>query len=84
MGDKRKKSSMDEWKRYAELLDELDNIKFKLLDAIAGDVPKTVHSPGWDKIDEGETKLRSDLEDRMFQEHPDKASIDIFYGGKNE
>lgn len=82
MSDFQKESSFDDFERYAQLLDQIEELHFQLMTMLSGDVPKSVYLDGWAKMNDGETKLRSDLEDRLFQEHPEKADIDVFYGEK--
>jgi len=84
MTGERKISTMAEFHEYAAYLDRIEELKMELLDAMSGDVPKSVSRPGWEKMDAGETKLRSDLEDRMFTEHPRNASTKVFYGGDTD
>jgi hypothetical protein len=75
-----KTSSMEEFKEYARLLNEIQALNSELLDKMAGDVPKKVYSNGFEKLSDGESQLKSDLEDRMAEEHPDEWSVDVFYG----
>jgi len=75
-----KTSSMGQYREYAELLNTIEQAKHDLLVAMAGDVPKTVYRDGYDKISDGESRLRSDLENRMAKEHPDDFNLEVFYG----
>ena len=53
---------------------------FKLLDMLGGHIPKGVYRKGVDKIDAGTMQLPSDLENRMYKEHPDIDPTYMFYG----
>lgn len=80
MPNHQKSGSVDEWKRYAELLDQIEELHFELMNEMSGNVPETVSEQGWEKMHEGQTKLKSDLEDRFAEEHPDEFDTHVFYG----
>lgn len=78
-----KETDMDQWHEIAAAMQQLQDAQTDLLDAMArnGDVPKGVYNDHYERLSDAQSKLKSDLEDRMFNEHPDEAEIDIFYGG---
>ena len=82
MSRKQKTTDIEQWEEIAEAINELEEAKSKLLTAMAqrGDVPKSVYRDHYDRLNDAESKLKSDLEDRMFEEHGDKVDTKVFYG----
>ena len=72
--------NMDQWNEIADTVNELEQLQTELLEQMSGNVPKSVYIDSFEKIQSGTTTLKSDLEDRMFQEHPNEADVTIFYG----
>jgi len=81
MSDRLQSTEFEQWEEIAEAMDELQDAQKRLLDEIAqnGNVPKTVYSSVYSDLSEAQSQLKSDLEDRMFKEHPDRAEINVFY-----
>lgn len=69
-------------KRWELIADQTRRVQAELsaLHTLLSTVPKTVHRSGFGKTDDGLTKLKSDLEDRMAAEHPDTWDTHTFYG----
>ncbi|KXA92555.1 hypothetical protein AKJ66_03970 [candidate division MSBL1 archaeon SCGC-AAA259E22] len=47
-------------------------------------VPKFVYNDKYHNVSKHLREMKSDLEDRMFEEHPDKADENVFYGVSKE
>lgn len=76
-------TDMDDWEEIGEQAQQAREELFNLFDLIAedGNVPKTAWLDAFEKADDGLSALKSDLEDRMAEEHPDEFDTDVFYGG---
>jgi len=72
-------TDMQQWKKIAEAMNKLEEAQWEAFRALAGDVPKTVWQDQFSQISDAEGKLKSDLEDRMFKEHPDDSDVYTFY-----
>lgn len=75
-----KKTSIEDWKKIAkqgklvqEELHHLDRL-------LSGNVPKTVYRARFHRIDLSIADLRSTLEDRFSEEHPDDFDSGMFFG----
>jgi phage-related minor tail protein len=81
-----RKTDMEQWAEIAQAVKELQEARSNLLEELThdGNVPKTVYNTQFDRVGDGASKLKSDLEDRMFKEHPDEATTDVFYGGDGD
>lgn len=81
MSDRLQSTEFEQWEEIAEAMDELQEAQKRLLDEIAqnGNVPKTVYRSVYSDLSEAQSQLKSNLDDRMFKEHPDRAEIDVFY-----
>lgn len=73
---------MTDMKRWELIADQMRRTQAELMALLTllNSVPKTVHRDGFSKADDGLTQLKSDLEDRMAEEHPDTWDTDVFYG----
>lgn len=82
MTQKKKTTDFEQWKEIADAINELQEAQSNLLSAMAhnGNVPKSVYMDQYDRMSDAEAQLKSDLEDRMFEEHTDKADTKVFYG----
>ncbi|SEQ03097.1 hypothetical protein [Natrinema salaciae] len=80
------RTDMVEWEKIAEAIHQLQDARSNLLRTLTGEgnVPKSVYRTQYERVEDSTSKLKSDLEDRMFEEHPDEASIDVFYGSSDE
>ncbi|EMA45495.1 hypothetical protein C449_07740 [Halococcus saccharolyticus DSM 5350] len=76
-------TDMDDWEEIGEQAQKAREELFKLHELLGGGdaVPKTVWRDAFEKADGGLSALKSDLEDRMVEEHPDEFDTDVFYGG---
>lgn len=72
-------TDMKQWELIADQV-RRTRAELMALHTLLSTVPKTVQRGGFDKTDAGLTKLKSDLEDRMAEEHPDTWDTDVFYG----
>jgi hypothetical protein len=84
MGQKQKTSELEDWARYAKILEDIERLQLKLMKEMSGNVPESVYQTGWEKMSQGENKLKSDLEIRYANEHPGDWSTHMFYGDHNE
>lgn len=75
-------TDMEQWREIADAMQTLQDAQTDLLDELArgGDVPKGTYRDHYEQLSDAQSKLKSDLEDRLFEEHPDDATIGIFYG----
>lgn len=73
-------TEMEQWREIAEAMNRLEEAKLEAFRALAGDIPKSVWEDQYQRMSDAETKLKSDLEDRMFKEQHDEADTHIFYG----
>ncbi len=69
---------MENWKEIAKKIKkvqrELHDLSLKL-----ETVPKDIYKDEYHQVSERLEELKSNLEDRMFEEFPEKAEEDIFY-----
>ena len=81
---KMQKTDMEDWEEIGEQAQKAREELFKLHELLGGGsvVPKTVWREAFTKADDGMSALKSDLEDRMAEEHPDEFDTDVFYGGE--
>lgn len=75
-------TDMDQWKRIAATIDEFQAARSDLFIELAheSNIPKTEYMAAYQKLETATDTLKSDLENRLFEEHPDEASTDLFYG----
>ncbi|NUC75039.1 hypothetical protein HTZ84_22500 [Haloterrigena sp. SYSU A558-1] len=80
------RTDMGQWEDIAAAINDLEAARRDLLDELTknGNVPKTAYGDQYRRIGDATTKLKSDLENRMFDEHSDDASTDVFYGSDGE
>ena len=72
---------------YRDISIQISKVRYeisKLWDMLGGHTPKGIFIKNIYKSSKGIDQLNSDLEDRMFIEHPDEASTYMFYGDQNE
>ena len=83
MSDNLQTTDFENWEEIADAMRDVQEAHSELLSAMAhrGDVPKSVYVDLYDDLSDTQSQLKSDLEDRMFEEHPDKADTAVFYGG---
>ncbi len=82
-GVKIEKTDFEKWKKIAE---KVKNVRRELheLSQELDSVPKSVYSEKYHQISKHLRQIKSDLEDRMFKEHPKQADENIFYGDSKE
>lgn len=76
-------TDMEKWKKIADEIRKVRKEMIKANDELKT-IPKTVYNEDFNKALEGWNQMISNLEDRMFKEHPDKANTNIFYGKRND
>ena len=81
MSDRLQSTEFEQWEEIAEAMDELQDAQKRLLDEMTqnGNVPRRVYQSVYYDLSEAQSQLKSDLDDRMFKEHPDRAERDVFY-----
>jgi hypothetical protein len=75
-----KETDYEDWIEIAEQTARVEEELRELARMMSGSVPKSVHHQQWDRADDAMTKLKSDLENRFAEEHPDDWSTHDFYG----
>lgn len=68
--------SMEEWEEVADIIDVLDR-SYTYLFSGDHNLPKNAFNDF--TLQKAIKTLRSDLEEQMFDEHPEKSATDIFY-----
>ena len=77
-----RKRTIEEWEKIGNKVKDVENQVHALL-PVLNSIPKTVWNKDFFRIDHGFTSLKSNLEDRMFEECPneDKQRLFmVFYG----
>lgn len=74
-------TDMEQWEEIGKQAQKAREELFALHELLSGSVPKTAWRDGFETADDGLTALKSDLENRMGEEHPDDFDTDVFYGG---
>lgn len=70
-------NSLEEWKEVAEIIESLKD-SYNYLFCGDHNLPKSAFNDF--ALEKAISKMRSDLEEQMFDEHPEKAEISVFYG----
>jgi len=83
------KKQTTEYEQWLEIAAQVNAVQAEMRELLNqlntdGDVPKTVYGPQNRRANDALSQLKSDLENRMFEEHPEKASTDDFYGRDSE
>lgn len=68
--------SMKEWEEVAEIVEVLEQ-SYEYLFSGPHNLPKSAFNDF--TLEKAINKLKSDLEEQMFDEHPGEATIDVFY-----
>ena len=76
----KKTTEYDHWQEIGNQAKRLGAEKNHLHSLLTGDVPKTVWKDQFGRLDDSYSKLKSDLEDRIADEHPSEWEISDFYG----
>lgn len=75
----RKQATMQEWEEMGEAAKQLRNQIEEFTNLMTGKTKASTLKKAMNLMMRL-SRLRSDLENEMFQQHPDKASIEVFYG----
>ena len=78
-GVKISETDFEKWKEIAEKIKNVRRELYELSDELET-VPKNVYNDEYHQVSKHLRGLKSKLEDRMFEEHPDEADENIFYG----
>ena len=80
MSDNLQTTELEEWE---EIGDEVQQVHDDLIELVhtLNAVPKSVWRDEFDQAKDGVDGLKNVLDNRLFEEHPDEASVDTFYGG---
>lgn len=70
-------NSMEEWREAAEIVEVMED-SYSYLFCGDHNLPKSAFNDF--TLDNAMSRIRSDLEEQMFDEHPDQASTSVFYG----
>lgn len=83
MSDNLQTTDFENWEEIADAMRDVQEAHSEMLSAMTrrGEVPKSVYSDVYDDLTDAQSHLKSDLENRMFKEHPDKANTAVFYAG---
>jgi hypothetical protein len=72
-------TDLETWNEIAEQMKAVQD-EYNELFRLLPNVPKSVWMDEYADGDDSITQLKSDLEDRMSEEHPDEWDTDVFYG----
>lgn len=72
-------TDFEEWEEIGEYVKQVNNDVTHLV-TVLNSVPKSVWGDEVRKADDALAELKNILEERMFQEHPEKADMGVFYG----
>jgi hypothetical protein len=73
-------TDMETWEEIGEQARRVQSELYYLQTLLADEVPKSTYYNSFSDADSAITSLKSALEDRMAEEHPDDWETDVFYG----
>lgn len=73
------KTDFEKWKEIAEKVKDVRRELYELSNELET-IPQSVYMDEYHQVSKHLRKMKSDLEDRMFEEHPEEADEDVFYG----
>lgn len=80
MADNLQTTDLDEWEEIGEEVQQIHDDLIELVHTL-NTVPKSVWRDDFDEAKHGVDQLKDSLDDRLFKEHSEEASVDTFYGG---
>ncbi len=76
-------TDFEKWKEIAEKVKNVRRELYELSDDLET-VKDSVYNDEYHEVSKNLRKMKSKLEDRMFEEHPEKADENVFYGKSEE